>query len=72
MPFDPSVTPWYVRVFTSDQRGAGTDANVWFVLYGKGEDNKSLKSDEIKLDNKGDNFEQGEEDKFKVSRRMSS
>ena len=48
-------------VTTSDMRGAGTDANVFFVLYGdKG------KSEEIKLDNKTDNFERGSVDKFKA------
>ena len=48
-------------VTTSDLRGAGTDANVFFVLYGdKG------KSQEINLDNKTDNFERGSVDKFKT------
>ena len=42
------------RVFTSDVKGAGTDANVFICCYGsKG------KTDEIFLRNKSDNFEQG-------------
>ncbi|XP_013416715.1 lipoxygenase homology domain-containing protein 1 isoform X2 [Lingula anatina] len=52
---------WFARIYTSDIRGAGTDANVYMVLYGdKG------KSDEVKLDNETDNFEQGQVDKFKI------
>ena len=52
---------WNVMVTTSDIRGAGTDANVSFVLYGdKG------KSESIELENKTDNFERGSVDKFKV------
>lgn len=49
-------------IWTSDLPGAGTDADIAFQVYGsKG------KSDEIKLDNKTDNFEQGQVDKFMVS-----
>lgn len=52
---------WNVAVHTSDIRGAGTDANVFMVLYGdKG------KSEEIPLRNKTDNFERGNVDKLKV------
>ncbi|XP_078580092.1 lipoxygenase homology domain-containing protein 1-like isoform X2 [Branchiostoma floridae x Branchiostoma japonicum] len=52
---------WNLTVWTTDQRGAGTDANVYFVLYGdKG------KSDDISIGNKTDNFEAGQEDNFKV------
>ena len=54
-------TVWNVWVWTSDMRGAGTDANVFMTLYGdKG------KTDEVPLGNATDNFEQGELDKFKV------
>ena len=45
---------------------AGTDANVHLVAYGKNKNGEVLKSDEKVLDNKGDNFEQGQCDKFKV------
>ena len=57
---------WHVWVHTSDMRGAGTDANVYFVAYGKTKDGEYKKSDEIPLDNKGDNFEAGQVDRFKV------
>lgn len=56
----PEVT-WYVWVHTSDVRGAGTDANVYLMAYGE-----KGKSDEIPLENKGDAFEKGKEDKFKI------
>ena len=53
---------WNVWLWTSDMRGAGTDANVFMTLYGdKG------KTDEVPLGNATDNFEQGQLDKFKVS-----
>jgi len=48
-------------VKTSDIKNAGTDANVRFCVYGK-----KGKSEEIPLDNKGDNFEQNAVDHFKV------
>ena len=53
--------PYEVTICTGDIRGAGTNANVFLVLYGdKG------KSDEFWLRNKTDNFERGQVDKFKV------
>ncbi|XP_033751254.1 lipoxygenase homology domain-containing protein 1-like isoform X2 [Pecten maximus] len=53
--------PWLVVVSTSDIKSAGTDANVYMVAYGdKG------KSDKVTLSNKGDNFEKGQTDHFKV------
>ena len=59
-----------MSVYTSDIRGAGTDANVWLVAYGRsyGKSKQVLyhKTDEIRLENKGDNFEAGEVDKMKV------
>jgi len=64
------VVTWHVAVHTSDIRGAGTDANVWLVaygrIYGKSKEVVYCKSDEVRLDNKGDNFEAGQVDKFKV------
>lgn len=56
---------WFAWLHTAKQRGAGTDANVFMVVYGK-KNGKSVKSDVIPLDNKGDNFEAGQVDKFKV------
>jgi len=35
-------------------------------VYGKNKKGESVKSDEILLDNKSDNFEAGQEDKFKI------
>ena len=60
------VVTWLVLVYTADDRGAGTDANVQMVIYGKNEKGESIKSDEIPLDNNGDNFESGQEDQFKI------
>uniref|UniRef100_A0A8B9L5M6 Lipoxygenase homology domains 1b n=1 Tax=Astyanax mexicanus TaxID=7994 RepID=A0A8B9L5M6_ASTMX len=53
--------PWSLWLWTSDLPGAGTDASILFQIYGdKG------KSDEMKLNNKTDNFEQGQLDKFMI------
>lgn len=52
---------WNVGVWTSDKRGAGTDANVFVTFYGK-----NGKSEEMPLGNRTDNFEEGQMDKFKV------
>ena len=59
-------TTWHIVVYTSDVKLAGTDANIVLTAYGKTKDGEYKKSDEIKLDNKGDNFEQGQKDSFKV------
>lgn len=67
--FIPILTehPWSLWIWTSDISGAGTDATVYFQIYGvKG------KSDAMKLDNKTDNFEQGQLDKFIVRSADSS
>lgn len=42
-------------------KGAGTDAQVFLQIYGM-----NGKSDEIKLENNSDSFEQGQVDKFIV------
>ena len=52
---------WYVWVYTSNMKNAGTDANVFIVLYGD-----HGKSDKIPLKNKSDTFESGKCDKFKI------
>lgn len=57
-----SEHPWSLWIWTSDIAGAGTDAEILFQVYGE-----KGKSDEIKLDNKTDNFEQGQIDHFMVS-----
>ncbi|XP_048241483.1 lipoxygenase homology domain-containing protein 1-like isoform X2 [Haliotis rufescens] len=66
---DPSSTeqrektiPYEVTIWTSNKRGAGTDANVFLQMYGE----KGKKTEDIQLRNKTDNFEQAEMDKFKV------
>lgn len=53
--------PWYIWIYTSDIRGAGTDAEVLLVLYGR-----AGKSDDIKLRSKSNVFEAGQCDEFKV------
>ncbi len=53
--------PYEIAVHTGDIRGAGTNANVFLVLYGE-----KGKSEEHWLRNKTDNFERGQVDKFKV------
>ena len=54
--------PQEVTVYTGDVRGAGTNANVFLVMYGE-----NGKSDQFDLRSKSDNFERGQVDKFKVS-----
>uniref|UniRef100_A0A3P9BMX6 Lipoxygenase homology PLAT domains 1 n=1 Tax=Maylandia zebra TaxID=106582 RepID=A0A3P9BMX6_9CICH len=51
--------PWSLWIWTSDLPSAGTDADISFQVYGE-----KGKSDEIRLDNKTDNFEQGQVDRF--------
>ncbi|XP_053277048.1 lipoxygenase homology domain-containing protein 1 [Pleuronectes platessa] len=53
--------PWSLWIWTSDIPGAGSDADISFQVYGQ-----KGKSDEIRLDNKTDNFEQGQVDRFMV------
>ncbi|XP_075955406.1 lipoxygenase homology domain-containing protein 1 isoform X2 [Anarhichas minor] len=53
--------PWSLWIWTSDMSGAGSDADISFQVYGE-----KGKSDEIRLDNKTDNFEQGQVDRFMV------
>ncbi|XP_061586231.1 lipoxygenase homology domain-containing protein 1 [Cololabis saira] len=53
--------PWSLWIWTSDLPSAGTDADISFQVYGE-----KGKSDEIRLANKTDNFEQGQVDKFMV------
>jgi len=54
--------PYEVTVYTGDMRGAGTNANVFLVMYGE-----IGKSDRFDLRNKSDNFERAQVDKFKVN-----
>ena len=54
--------PYEVTVYTGDVRGAGTNANVFLVMYGE-----NGKTDRFDLRNKSDNFERAQVDKFKVN-----
>lgn len=47
-------------------KGAGTDAQIFLQVFGE-----KGKSDEMKLDNNSDNFEQAQTDKFMVSQTHS-
>ncbi|KAI1905273.1 hypothetical protein AGOR_G00014410 [Albula goreensis] len=53
--------PWSLWIWTSDVKGAGTDAQVFLQIYGE-----KGKSDEMKLENNSDSFEQGQLDKFMI------
>ncbi|XP_051267644.1 lipoxygenase homology domain-containing protein 1 [Dicentrarchus labrax] len=53
--------PWSLWIWTSDVKGAGTDAQVFLQIYGE-----KGKSDEIKLENNSDSFEQAQLDKFVI------
>jgi hypothetical protein len=56
------MSVYRVNVYTgnlSPLAGAGTDANVYITLYGD-----KASSDELSLDNAGNNFEQGAVDTF--------
>lgn len=54
--------PYEVTVWTGNETNAGTDAKVFLQMYGE----KGKKTEETILNNKTDNFEKGEIDKFKV------
>ncbi|XP_035234693.1 lipoxygenase homology domain-containing protein 1 isoform X2 [Anguilla anguilla] len=53
--------PWSLWIWTSDVKGAGTDAPISLQIYGE-----KGKSDELRLNNNSDNFEQGQLDKFMI------
>ncbi|XP_061116516.1 lipoxygenase homology domain-containing protein 1 [Conger conger] len=53
--------PWSLWIWTSDVKGAGTDAPISLQIYGE-----KGKSDEIVLNNNSDNFEQAQLDKFMI------
>ncbi|KAJ8405697.1 hypothetical protein AAFF_G00316770 [Aldrovandia affinis] len=54
--------PWSLWIWTSDVKGAGTDAPVTLQIYGE-----NGKSDEMMLNNNSDNFEQAQLDKFMLT-----
>ena len=63
----PTEHPWSLWIWTTDIANSGTDADISFQIYGT-----RGKSDEIRLDNKSDNFEQGQLDKFMVCVRRTA
>jgi len=54
-----------VRVFTSDVRGAGTDADVSLVLLG--DPASGMKSEELVLADSANNFERNQVDEFPIN-----
>ncbi|KAH3887125.1 hypothetical protein DPMN_011141 [Dreissena polymorpha] len=54
-------TKYKISVFTGDKAGAGTDSNVYIILFGENGD-----SWEKYLDNKKNNFERNKTDTFVV------
>ena len=61
MNFCVTEIPYEVTVWTGDVRGGGTDSNVFLQMYGE-----YGKTEQTFIRNKTDNFEQGQQDKFKV------
>ncbi|CAF3778487.1 unnamed protein product [Rotaria sp. Silwood1] len=57
----PPTVPWYIWVYTSDIKQAGTNAQVIIVLYGN-----HGKSINIKLERNSDTLQQAHCDQFKV------
>uniref|UniRef100_A0A674DFU0 Lipoxygenase homology PLAT domains 1 n=1 Tax=Salmo trutta TaxID=8032 RepID=A0A674DFU0_SALTR len=53
--------PWSLWIWTSDVKGAGTDAQVFLQIYGE-----KGKSDEMRLESNSDSFEQAQLDKFMI------
>ncbi|CAF2821092.1 unnamed protein product [Rotaria sp. Silwood2] len=57
----PPTVPWYIWVYTSDKKGAGTNGQVILVLYGN-----YGKSINIKLEKNSDTLQQGHCNQYKV------
>ncbi|KAF6256823.1 hypothetical protein COO60DRAFT_1640423 [Scenedesmus sp. NREL 46B-D3] len=58
-----AAATYRVTTYTSDLRGAGTDAGVWIELLGE-LDGKATQSPRLPLDNSSNNFERGAVDSF--------
>ena len=58
--------PYHVHVTTGDKRNAGTDANVYIVMYGEDDNGHEVNSGKIQLDNNKRNFVRGRTDLFNV------
>jgi hypothetical protein len=54
------VCDYIVTIFTSDIRGAGTDANVYIELQGE-KDGKVMDLGKHRLENSANNFERGKQ-----------
>lgn len=57
----PNEAQYEIQVTTSDRRGAGTNANVYIILYAG-----TKATPEYRLDNSKDNFERGKTDSFMI------
>ncbi|CAF4484729.1 unnamed protein product, partial [Rotaria sp. Silwood2] len=55
----PPTVPWHIWVYTSDKKGASTNAQVTLVLYGQ-----NGKSRDIKLENNSNTLQQGHCDQY--------
>ncbi|XP_062503862.1 lipoxygenase homology domain-containing protein 1-like isoform X2 [Corticium candelabrum] len=62
----PPGVPYHVHVTTGDKRNAGTDANVYIVMYGEDDNGHEVNSGKIQLDNNKRNFVRGRTDLFNV------
>ncbi|CAF1519179.1 unnamed protein product, partial [Didymodactylos carnosus] len=58
---EPPALPWFVWIFTSNVKDAGTDSSIKITLYGE-----NGKSNIITLSSSGGFFERGQCEKFKV------
>ncbi|CAF5146415.1 unnamed protein product, partial [Rotaria sp. Silwood1] len=56
-----SATPWHIWIYTSDKKGASTNAQAILVLYGS-----NGKSKNIKLERNSNTFQQGYCDQFEA------
>ena len=63
--FLAAKTTYNVNVYTGDVRGAGTDANVFIVLYGENDDSGPLALKTSKTNR--DKFERNKMDDFELS-----
>ncbi|XP_064294800.1 lipoxygenase homology domain-containing protein 1 [Phalacrocorax carbo] len=61
-------TTYTLQVKTSDVGGAGTDANVWLILFGENGDSGTLA---LKESNKSNKFERNQMDEFNFSDMLS-
>ena len=58
--------PYHIRVTTGNKTNAGTNANVYIIMYSKDDNDREMNSGKIQLDNKKRNFVRGRTDLFDV------